>query len=168
VISGKTDGIHCLNRKEVIMEKFNDDEELDEDTQKDKFLTFLVDDEDYGIEIGSVIEIVSVTKITKVPDVPDHIKGVINLRGNVIPVIDVRKRFNIAEKAYDERTCIIVIDVEKSQFGLIVDLVNEVVVIKEDMMSNPPQTGKNTNCISSLGKVGDSVKIILDVKKIIE
>ena len=86
----------------------------DEDTQKDKYLTFHLAGEDYGIEIAFVTEIIGIQKITDVPDMPEFIKGVINLRGKVIPVMDVRIKFNLEARDYDERTCIIVVDINIS------------------------------------------------------
>ncbi|MEZ4485766.1 MAG: chemotaxis protein CheW [Syntrophotaleaceae bacterium] len=102
-----------------VMEKASlslDDEACEtEDTQRDKFLTFFLADEDYGIAINHVIEIIGIQKITEVPDMPNFVKGVINLRGKVIPVMDVRARFHLPGQAYDERTCIIVVNVDTSR-----------------------------------------------------
>ena len=93
------------------------DEIEEEDTQKDKYLTFHLAGEDYGIEIRYVIEIIGIQKITEVPDMPAFIRGVINLRGKVIPVMDVRARFNIEDRAYDDRTCIIVVNLDETEVG---------------------------------------------------
>ena len=106
-----------------------DDYEEDEDTQEDKFLTFVLNREEYGIEIRHVTEIIGIQSITEVPDMPHYIKGVINLRGKVIPVMDVRLRFGVAEREYDDRTCIIVINIEEQSVGMIVDRVSEVLDI---------------------------------------
>ena len=85
--------------------------EVDEDTQKDKYLTFHLGNEDYGIEIRQVTEIVGIQKITVMPEMPAYIKGVINLRGKIIPVMDVRIRFHLEPRPYDERTCVIVVNI---------------------------------------------------------
>src|SRR5689334_21386438 len=87
-------------------------ESQDEDTQKDKFLTFHLGDEDYGIEIRHVTEIIGIQKITVIPEMPAYIKGVINLRGKIIPVMDVRLRFKLDARAYDERTCVVVVNID--------------------------------------------------------
>ena len=141
----------------------------DEDAQKDKFLTFLIGEEDYGIAIRHVTEIIGIQKITEVPQLPSHVKGVINLRGNVIPVMDVRLRFNLEERDYDDRTCIVVVNVDDTSVGLVVDAVQEVVDIPADDIQLPPQVSQQVNggCIQGLGKVGDEVKILLDVEKIL-
>lgn len=99
---------------------------IEEDTLKGRFLTFRLANEDYGLEIRYVTEIIGIQKITEVPDMPCFVKGVINLRGKVIPVMDVRARFSLPERDYDERTCIVVVNVEEKSVGLVVDKVNDV------------------------------------------
>ncbi len=137
----------------------------EEDTQKGKFLTFHLAREDYGLEIRHVTEIIGIQKITEMPDMPDYFRGVINLRGKVIPVMDVRIRFRMPSRAYDERTCIVVVNVEDKAVGLVVDQVNEVVDIPEDQIEPSPSTrqGNGSRYIQGLGKIGDEVKILLDV-----
>jgi len=140
-----------------------------EDTQKDKFLTFFLADEDYGIAIHHVIEIIGIQKITEVPDMPNFVKGVINLRGKVIPVMDVRARFRLPAQAYDERTCIIVVNVDEQSTGLIVDRVCEVADIPSENVEPAPGSGKGNadSYIMGLGKVGDRVKILLDARRLL-
>jgi len=142
----------------------------DEDTQKDKYLTFHLVGEEYGIEIAFVTEIIGIQKITEVPDMPEFIKGVINLRGKVIPVMDVRLRFHLQKREYDERTCIIVVDINSTPVGLVVDEVSEVVDIPEKDIESPPQTGKGTKnrYLKGMGKIGDAVKIMLNVEKLLQ
>ena len=145
-------------------------EDIDnEDTQKDKYLTFHLAGEDYGIEIRYVIEIIGIQKITEVPDMPAFIRGVINLRGKVIPVMDVRARFHIEDRAYDDRTCIIVVNIEGTEVGLVVDEVSEVADIPAKNVEPPPRTGKSTGnrCIQGMGKIGTEVKILLDVQELL-
>lgn len=144
-----------------------DDE--DEDTQKGKYLTFTVGSEDYGIEIRCVTEIIGIQKITDVPDMPGYIKGVINLRGKVIPVMDVRLRFRMPERAYDDRTCIVVVNVNDASVGLVVDTVREVADIPDTQIELPPEVAEASSqrYIQGLGKVGDEVKILLDVEKLL-
>ncbi|MCK5340709.1 MAG: purine-binding chemotaxis protein CheW [Desulfobulbaceae bacterium] len=141
----------------------------DEDTQKDKYLTFHLAGEDYGIEIYYVTEIIGIQKITDVPDMPDFVRGVINLRGKVIPVMDVRTRFGLEFREYDERTCIVVVDINNTAVGLVVDEVSEVVDIPESQVEPPPKTGKGTSSrfLKGMGKMDDEVKILLDVNRIL-
>jgi len=145
---------------------YDDDEE---DTQKDKYLTFTVGSEDYGIDISHVTEIIGIQKITDVPDMPDYIKGVINLRGKVIPVMDVRLRFRMPSRQYDDRTCIIVVDVNGSAIGLVVDTVKEVVDVPPSQIELPPEVVERTaqQYLKGLGKLGEQVKILLDVEKLV-
>lgn len=144
-------------------------DEDDEDTQKDKFLTFTVGKEEYGIEISFVTEIIGIQKITDVPDMPGYIKGVINLRGKVIPVMDVRLRFRMPEREYDDRTCTVVVNVNGASVGLVVDTVREVADILENQIELPPEVAESSTqgYIKGLGKVGDEVKILLDVEKLV-
>lgn len=145
-------------------------EDLDsaEDSQKGKFLTFRIDREDYGLEIRHVTEIIGIQKITEVPDMADFVRGVINLRGKVIPVIDVRARFNLPPRAYDERTCIIVVHVRDLAVGLVVDKVNEVADIPDNQIEPPPRTSSPSGrYIQGIGKIGNEVKIILDAGRLL-
>ncbi|MBN2106205.1 MAG: purine-binding chemotaxis protein CheW [Deltaproteobacteria bacterium] len=152
-------------------ERLEDDfyDEDDEDTQKDKYLTFTVGKEDYGIEISHVTEIIGIQKITDVPDMPSYIKGVINLRGKVIPVMDVRLRFRMPEREYDDRTCTVVVSVNATPVGLVVDTVKEVVDIPENQIELPPEVAESSTqrYIKGLGKIGEDVKILLDVEKLV-
>lgn len=147
---------------------FEDDFYENEDTQRDKYLTFHLAAEDYGIEIKYVTEIIGIQKITEVPDMPRFIKGVINLRGKVIPVMDVRKRFGLPSREYDVRTCIIVVNINESAIGLVVDEVREVVDIPARQVEPPPKTGSGAGSgfVQGIGKVGDEVKIILDITQL--
>ncbi|GAB6181422.1 chemotaxis protein CheW [Desulfotomaculum defluvii] len=153
------------------LELLQEEEEDDlEDTQEGKYLTFLLINEEFGLEIQYVTEIIGIQRITEVPDVPDYIKGVINLRGKVIPVMDVRLRFGAVAREYDERTCIIVIQVKGQPMGLIVDRVSEVLDIpKRDIEPAPSvRRSRENRYIQGMGKVGDRVKLLLDVEKLLE
>jgi purine-binding chemotaxis protein CheW len=147
----------------------DDDDEYEEDTQKDKYLIFHLANEDYGIEVCYVREIIGVQKITEVPDTEDFLKGVINLRGKIIPVIDVRTRFNFEFKPYNERTSIIVVYVNSLNVGLIVDGVSEVLNIPESQMESTPKTNKGSKSrfVKGMGKAGDKVKIILSPEQLL-
>lgn len=144
-------------------------EDDDWDNNANKYLNLLLGEENYGINISYVIEIIGYQKITALPEVPDFVKGVINLRGKIIPVIDVRLRFGLPPIAYNERTCIIVVNVEENLAGLIVDQVNEVIDIPEDqVLSSVNLAGKSGNqFIMGLGKIAENVKILLDVNKLL-
>ena len=143
--------------------------EENEDTQKDKFLTFRIANEDYGIEIRYVTEIIGIQRITEIPSMPVFIKGVINLRGKVIPVMDIRSRFGLEEREYDDRTCIIVVNINNTSVGLVVDTVNEVADIPENDIEPAPNIKKDSNSdfIHGLGKVGNDVKILLNVNELL-
>lgn len=143
--------------------------EIEEDTQKDKYLIFTIDKEDYGIEIKYVIEIIGIQTITKVPELDDYIKGIINLRGKIIPVMDVRLRFRKPVMEYDDRTCIVVVNVGELTVGLIVDRVSEVVNIPQAQVVLPPQTSKKTKnkYIDGIGKIGDDVRLLIDCNKLL-
>ena len=140
-----------------------------EDTQKDKYLTFHLAGEDYGIEIQYVIEIIGIQNITDVPDMPAFIRGVINLRGKVVPIMDVRARFGIEDRDYDDRTCIIVVNIDSTEVGLVVDEVSEVADIPEKNVEPAPRTNKNQgdSYIQGMGKINNDVKILLDVHKLL-
>ncbi|QTA88644.1 chemotaxis protein CheW [Desulfonema magnum] len=140
-----------------------------EDTQKDKYLTFDIGKSVYGIEIYYVIEIVGIQKITEVPDMPDFVKGVINLRGQVIPVMDVRIRFRMKQREYDDRTCVIVVRNDDTTIGLLVDTVKDVLDIPENDVSPPPKVseGNSRRFIKGIGKSNDEVKILLDLNKLL-
>jgi len=144
--------------------------EDDEDLNEDKYLLFQLHNEIYGINISDVTEIIEMQQITDIPDMPNFVKGVINLRGQVIPIIDLRLRFAMEERDYDDRTCIIIVKTEDRSFGLIVDTVTEVEDITQEKISPPPQfkTDKiREHYISGLGKVGEQVLILLNVHSIL-
>ena len=143
--------------------------ENQEDTMEGMFLTFTLSDQTYGLEIKHVIEIIGLQQITEVPDVAHFIKGVINLRGKVIPVMDVRARFGMEPRDYDDRTCIIVVTLSESDIGLIVDRVAEVLTIPDSQIQAPPSVGTDTaqKYMKGLGKIGSDVKILLDINKMV-
>lgn len=145
---------------EIIAQELNEQEE---DTQKSKYLTFNIGNETYAIEIRYVTEIIGIQPITEVPEVPEYIKGIINLRGKIIPVMDVRLRFKKPFLEYAERTCVIVIDVDEISIGLIVDSVAEVITIPDSDVVMPPEVSKGSSrFIKGIGKTGKEVKLILD------
>jgi purine-binding chemotaxis protein CheW len=141
---------------------------IDQDSMAGMYLTFGIAEEGYGLEIRHVTEIIGIQPVTNVPDMPEHVIGVLNLRGKVIPIIDVRLRFNLPQREYDERTCIIVVNVDGNSVGLVVDKVNEVVDIPVKDIEPPPATGKGrSQYIQGLGKIDQQVKILLDIEALI-
>lgn len=141
------------------------------DTQKGKYMTFKSGNEYFGLEIQYVNEIIQLQAITAIPETEDYIKGLINLRGKVIPVVDVRLRFKQEPFEYNDRTCIIVINIKSMMVGLIVEKIAEVVEIKEDNILPPPSVGRadkaQNKYVYGIGKVGDSVKLLLDPDKLL-
>lgn len=146
-----------------------DEIEEDEDTQKGRFLTFSLDKETYGIEIRYVTEIVGMQTITEIPELPEYAKGIINLRGKIIPVMDVRLRFKKEPRRYDESTCVIVIDIDDISIGLIVDSVAEVLSIPEEGIVEAPKISKgfSSRYVKAIGKVGNAVKLLLDCERLL-
>ncbi len=143
-------------------------EQEEEDTQKGRFLTFSICSESYGIEIRHVTEIIGIQPITQVPELPDCFKGIINLRGKIIPVMDVRLRFKKDFKEYNDRTCIIITEIDDISMGLIVDSVAEVLSIPEDDIVPPPELNSASNrYIKAFGKIGNEVKLLIDCSKLI-
>jgi len=158
------------NRKAEAQDELLTDDDDNEDTQANKYLFFKIGKESYGVGIRYVIEIIELQTISMVPDLPDYVKGVINLRGKVIPIVDLRLRFDMDERAYDNRTCIIITEVDHILVGCLVDTVEEVMEILEKNIEPPPKfktvSGKD-QYISGMGKVGEAIKILIDVEKIV-
>ncbi len=138
-------------------------------TREGKYLSFVLNNEVYGIEILKVREIISLMDVTNVPQTPDHMKGVINLRGKVIPVIDLRLKFSMPEEEHTQETCTIVVEVDSTSIGLIVDSVSEVMEINRNEIEDAPQFGQgiDTNFIMGLGKAKDTIVILLDIAKVL-
>jgi purine-binding chemotaxis protein CheW len=138
-----------------------------------KYLTFTLADEEYGIGILKIKEIIGMMPITTVPQTPEFVKGVINLRGKVIPVMDLRLRFGMEPIDYNERTCIIVVEIDGAagtiQIGLVVDTVSEVLNINSEDIEKAPTFGAklNTDYILGMAKMEGGVKILLDIDQVI-
>ncbi|MGR3304000.1 MAG: chemotaxis protein CheW [Candidatus Scalindua sp.] len=134
-----------------------------------KFLTFVLGSEVYGIEILKVREIIKLMDITTVPRTPDYLKGVINLRGKVIPIVDLRSKFIMPEVEHTQETCIIVAEVNQTSIGIIVDSVSEVSNINSGEIEDAPHLGQNidTNFILGLGKTKERIVILLDIEKVL-
>jgi purine-binding chemotaxis protein CheW len=138
-----------------------------------KYLTFALAHEEYGIGILKVKEIIGMMSITTIPQTPEFVKGVINLRGKVIPVVDLRLKFGMEEIEYAERTCIIVVEIAGASgavlMGIVVDSVSEVLNIRGDDIEDAPTFGAclNTKYISGMAKIEGSVKILLDIDRVL-
>lgn len=141
----------------------------DMDTQKDKYLTFHIGTEQYAIAITHVTEIIGMLNITEVPQTPSYIKGVINLRGKVIPVMDIRLRFEMSAREYDERTCVVVVNLNESTVGLVVDTVSEVLDIPavDIEASGQFSNSEGNNFICGMGKVDERIKMVIDVNALL-
>lgn len=145
----------------------------DTDVREGKYLTFGIDGETYGIYIMNVVEIVGLVDMTRVPRTPDYVKGVINLRGKVIPVLDLKKRFNAGFVSETGRTPIIIVEVKsgekKSYIGLLVDHVSDVMIVTKDNLEPLPSFGieLNTEFIAGLARFDDEVITLLDIDQIL-
>lgn len=138
-----------------------------------KFLTFVLANQEYGVEILRVVEIVGMMEITPIPRTPHFVKGVINLRGKIIPVIDLRLKFGLEEADYTEKTCIIVTEIDgidtKFSMGVIVDTVSEVIAVNSQNIEKTPSFGGNFNPqdVLAMAKIRGSVKTLLDINSIL-
>ncbi|HPI38074.1 MAG TPA: chemotaxis protein CheW [Ignavibacteriaceae bacterium] len=134
-----------------------------------QLVSFKIGDEEFGIDILRVQEINKMTQITKVPNAPFFVEGVINLRGRVIPIIELRKRLGIEKKEYDKNTRIIVVEISSKTIGFIVDAVSEVLRIPVNITEQPPElvTGLDTKYITSVAKLEDRLLILLDLDKLL-
>ena len=140
-----------------------------EDTQRGRYLIFHLGEEIFGLEIKYVIEIIGIQSITKIPESKQYIKGIINLRGKIIPVIDMRLKFGKEEVDYTDRTCIVVVEIDSVFIGLIVDGVEEVLTIEDEEISAPPsnKTGFENNYIKGISKINEKIQLLLECKKLL-
>lgn len=134
-----------------------------------KFLTFFLDEEEYGLEILKVQEIIGLMSITRVPRTPDFVRGVINLRGKVIPIVELRTKFHMETVEDTEQTCIIVVQTQGVQFGVVVDRVSEVVDLDSGSIEDAPEFGAeiDTRYILGMGKTGSRVRILVDIDRVL-
>ena len=139
------------------------------DEMRGRYLTFIVDKQTFGIPIADVVQIVGVQEITDIPELPNYAKGVINLRGSIIPLIDMRIRFHKEEIPYNDRTCIIVTDIGSRSIGLIVEAVDEVTTISDEEISPPPVVSEDyTNkFLTGIGLVNEKIILLIDTRKIL-
>ena len=146
------------------------DEQKVETTDLLQLVSFKVGSEEFGIDILKVQEINRMLHITKVPNSPDFVEGVVNLRGRIIPVIDLRKRLSIKEKSHDHKTRIVVVDIQGNIIGFIVDEVNEVLRISKEIIENPPElvSKVNSDFITAVAKLEDRIIILLDLNHLLK
>ena len=139
------------------------------DTLENKFLLFKVGEEEFGIEIAFVQEIINIVPITQIPTTPSYVKGIINLRGDIVPILEVRTRFMMPEKEYDDLTCIIVIENNADKIGLVVDQVHEVKFINKDKISAPPATNLSyaNQFVKNLGNIDDKVVLLIEANDLL-
>jgi Chemotaxis signal transduction protein len=140
-----------------------------DETLKGRYLTLQVGKETFGIEIRYVIEIIGLQPVTEMPEMPEHIKGIINLRGKIIPIMDVRLRFKMPAKEYDDRTCIIVIDMNGITIGLVIDSVSDVLTISDDEIMKKPEMNAKDDCgyIKNIGRINNKVILLIDCEKLL-
>ncbi len=153
-----------------LMELNDELAEAEEDSRQGKYMTFGLGTDTFGIELKYVSEIIQMQQIAPIPEVEPFIRGLINLRGKIVPVIDTAERLGKQPFEYTDRTCIIVIEVQGLVVGLITERISEVVSIEEDDILPPPNTSKgytNGKFIKGIGKMGDTVKLLLDPVKLI-
>ena len=148
------------------------EEEIDEDSQdtmEDLYIIFFIDGREYGIEIRYLIEIIAFQPVTFVPNLPKYVKGVLNLRGKIIPVLDARTRFGMPSIDYTENTCILILNFNNLSASLIVDGVKEVLRITKDNIEPSPgfEEANVGRFVDSIGKSGDTLKILINVEKFI-
>ena len=134
-----------------------------------KYLTFFLGDEEYGLEILKVREIIGMMDITPVPRTPEFIRGVINLRGKVIPVVELRQKFGMETVEQTDETCIIVVQAQGVEMGIVVDRVSEVTDISAEEIQDAPSFGTtvDTDYILGIGKSADGVKLLLDIDQVL-
>jgi len=139
-------------------------------SRRERYLTFFLGEEQYGIAIDRIKEIIALMKVTYVPKTPEYMKGVINLRGSIIPVVDTRSRFGMEPQEETMHTAIIIVEVDKVNVGFIVDRVEEVASIDSSNLGAAPKfgSGVDTDFICSMAQIGESVVMILDVLKLFE
>ncbi|BBM83185.1 chemotaxis protein CheW [Candidatus Uabimicrobium amorphum] len=134
-----------------------------------KYLTFGLDNQTYGIQIANVSEIIAIKDITPIPQTPNFVAGMVNVRGKVIPIINLRKKFDLTEKEYDRNTCIAIVYIKQSEMGIIVDAVYEVTEIQKEFKEETPQFGSavKTEFIEAIAKDLQGIKILLNIEKVL-
>lgn len=145
-------------------------EENDSDTMRNKFLVFILDGQEFAIPIRHVVDIINMQPVTRVPNTPPYITGITNLRGKVIPIVDVLTRFGKSHAGYNDRTCIIVVEYNGADVGMIIDRVSEVMDMDDDSISPPPSFNDSAEAkfIQGIGRTESGVRLILDFLAVLE
>lgn len=144
--------------------KINQETSSNSLSNSNKYLTFWTDNQLFGISISNIVQIIKMQEITKIPNFPEYAKGIITIRGNVIPVIDVRIKLHKEEIDYNDKSCIIVANLQETPVGFIVDSINEVIKIEDDKISPPPKMTTNDTCLTGIAKINDKVILIIDLE----
>ncbi|QGY41253.1 chemotaxis protein CheW [Pseudodesulfovibrio cashew] len=154
----------------IEVEDVTDIEEVERDQEVIQLVTFSIGEEEFGVNILQVQEIIRTMEITNVPRAPEFVEGVINLRGKVIPIVDMRSRFGLESKEHDKYTRIIVIEIEMIVVGFVVDSVSEVLRIPANSVQPPPPVvaGMDSDYIDGVGKLEDRLLILLDLDKLLD
>ena len=144
-------------------------EHIIESEMEGKYLTFATDHQLFGVPISDVVQIIGMQEIIEIPDFPHYAKGIINLRGEIIPVMDMRLRLGRVEAQYNERTCIIVTSIKERYMGLIVDHVDEVTDIAEELIAAPPTVSSDMgeSYLTGIGRLTNKVVLLMDIKKLL-
>ena len=152
------------------LNKDNDAVQAEKSGEEGRYLAFALGEQSFAVVISFVKEIVEVMPITRVPNIPECIKGVVNLRGMIVPVVDLRLRFGMEEREYDERTCTIIIETGNIIVGFIVDFVEEILTIADDEVMHPAVSdyGIKNQFIKGIGRANDTVQLILDCEKVMD
>ncbi len=148
-----------MNNEAVVTQDLNLD-------LNDRFLLFNIEDLLYGVSLALVLEIIQIQHITHLPGVAPYIEGIINLRGKVIPVLNVRSKLHLPRRDYDEKTCIVVVDMQDMQIGLIVDSVSEVITVDRENLTSPPEGGdQSMQYLSSVTEINGKAVLNIDFKR---
>ena len=148
------------------MQRFDDEETAAQNSEK--YLTFLVDNQYFALPIRDVTEIITTQTVTQMPEFPVYVKGIINLRGKIVPLVDIRLRFHKAEREYDEHTSVVVVSIDGIDVGFIVDAVDEVLDIDNADVSPAPRMGETSSrYITGVGKVGEKIVLLLDSSRLL-
>ena len=142
-------------------------EELEQDDLTGQYLTFYIEETVYSLPLTHVIEIIGIQRVTHIPGMPHYIKGIVNLRGKVVPILDVRLKFGQPERPYDDKTCIVIVLINEMNVGLIVDMVEEVIAMDKANMSPPPLSDRRIgeSFLDSIATIGDKVIMNIDCEK---
>lgn len=163
------DNEEAVDNNEVLAQDMDFDEIKARTSPAHRYLTFELDGEHYGVKIDYVIEIVGIQDITQLPGTPKYVKGLINLRGKIIPLIDAREKFGKEKAEYNDRTCIVVLDIDDIMVGLVVDVISDVINIYDSDIEEAPNIGKikANKYIKDIAKIDKKVKLLIDCEKLI-